>query len=42
MRRLLFLAALLGIGEASAQSAEPVTPVAPDVWLLPGGIKPER
>jgi glyoxylase-like metal-dependent hydrolase (beta-lactamase superfamily II) len=42
MRRLLFLAALLAIGEASAQSAEPVTPVAPGLWLLPGGIKPER
>jgi glyoxylase-like metal-dependent hydrolase (beta-lactamase superfamily II) len=42
MRRLLFLAALLGIGEASAQSAEPVTPVAPGVWLLPGAIRPER
>jgi glyoxylase-like metal-dependent hydrolase (beta-lactamase superfamily II) len=42
MRRLLFLAALLGIGEASAQSAEPVARVAPGVWLLPGGIKPQR
>jgi glyoxylase-like metal-dependent hydrolase (beta-lactamase superfamily II) len=42
MRRLLLLVALLGIGEARAQSAEPVTPVAPGVSLLPGGIKPER
>ncbi|MES2045642.1 MAG: MBL fold metallo-hydrolase [Pseudomonadota bacterium] len=43
MRRLLPLFALLGAGEAGAQvAAEPVSPLAPGVWLLPGGIRPER
>lgn len=42
MRRLLLLFALLGIGDARAQSAGLISPVAPGVWLLPGGIRPER
>lgn len=43
MRRLLPLFILLGIGEARAQTAaEPVSPLAPGVWLLPGGIRSER
>jgi len=43
MRRLLLLLVLLGIGDARGQiAAEPVSRLAPGVWLLPGGIRPAR
>lgn len=43
MRKLLCLIALLGIGAAPADvPADPATQLAAGVWLLPGGIRPER
>jgi glyoxylase-like metal-dependent hydrolase (beta-lactamase superfamily II) len=42
MRHLPVLIALLAMGDVRAQSAPPLSPIAPGVWLLPGGIRPER
>jgi glyoxylase-like metal-dependent hydrolase (beta-lactamase superfamily II) len=43
MRLLLLFAALLGVSDVRAQTtAAPMSRVASGVWLLPGGIRPDR